>query len=101
MDEESGILRASYARFQITVDNRDYHYLSQLEIAGAKRDYHYLSRLEIAGGKRIYQHLSGPNRIPDQLQKPGSGYHTDFAVLIDSPALWNVCGLLPTRLGSS
>jgi hypothetical protein len=25
MDEESGTLSASYARFQISVENRDYH----------------------------------------------------------------------------
>jgi hypothetical protein len=34
---ESVTLRASYACFQIGVDNRDYHYLSQPEIANAKR----------------------------------------------------------------
>jgi hypothetical protein len=33
---------------QIDVDNRDYHYLSQSEIAG---------------GKRIYQHVSEPQRF--------------------------------------
>jgi hypothetical protein len=37
MDEESAILREPYAFFQITVENRDYHYLSQTEIAGEKR----------------------------------------------------------------
>jgi hypothetical protein len=34
MDEESSILRESYACFQITVENRDYHHLSQCEIDG-------------------------------------------------------------------
>jgi hypothetical protein len=44
MDNESVTLRESYACFQITVENRDYH---------------YLSRFEIASDKRISQHLSG------------------------------------------
>src|SRR5258708_4014692 len=42
MDEEV-TLRASYACFQIGVDNRDYHYLSQVEIDGAKRISQHLS----------------------------------------------------------
>jgi hypothetical protein len=29
-------LRASYARVRITVENRDYHYLSQCEMGGGK-----------------------------------------------------------------
>ena len=64
MDEESGILRASYARVRITVENRDYHHLSQSEIAGAKR---------------IYEHLSGGSRGPQIL--------TDFAALLVRLAL--------------
>jgi hypothetical protein len=32
--------------FRVTVDNRDYHYQSQTEIAGAKRIYQHLSELE-------------------------------------------------------
>jgi hypothetical protein len=31
------------AFFQVTVANRDYHYVSQSEIAGAKRIYQHLS----------------------------------------------------------
>jgi hypothetical protein len=38
MDEESATSRASYACFQIGVENRDYHYLSQSEIAGGTRN---------------------------------------------------------------
>src|SRR6202021_3412383 len=44
MDEDSGTLRASYAGFQISVENRDFHHLSQSEIAGAKRISRHLSR---------------------------------------------------------
>ena len=36
MDGNSVTFRASYARFQITVENRDYHQLSQSEIDGGK-----------------------------------------------------------------
>ena len=30
------------------------------QIGVGNRDYHYLSQIEIAGGKRIYQHLPDP-----------------------------------------
>jgi hypothetical protein len=44
MDKESATLCESYACFQITVENRDYHHLSQTEIAGGKRISRHLSR---------------------------------------------------------
>jgi len=46
MDAESDTLRASYARLQITVENRDYHYLSRFEIVGGKRISQQLSAHE-------------------------------------------------------
>ena len=48
--------------FRITVANRDYHYLSQSEIGGAKR---------------ISQYLYGPNR-PASLQSLVSDYAGDL-----------------------
>jgi hypothetical protein len=44
MDNESGTLRESYACFQIGVENRDSHHVSQSEIAGAKRISQHLSK---------------------------------------------------------
>ena len=49
MDEGSVTLRASYARVQITVENRDYHHLSRFEIGGGKRISRLLSGLERPG----------------------------------------------------
>ena len=45
------------------VDNRDYHQLSQSEIAGAKRIYQYLSQLD----------------QPSQLVKPSYSFKIDYA----------------------
>jgi hypothetical protein len=43
MDKESVTSHAYYACCPITVENRDYHHLSQTEIGGGKRISRYLS----------------------------------------------------------
>jgi len=68
MDEESATLRESYACFQISVENRDYHQLSHSEIGGAKG---------------ISRHLSGET-VPAHLQNLVSGYATNQASDIQS-----------------
>ena len=42
-DDTTGVVEAGIDAGWITVENRDYHYLSQSEIAGDKRIYQHLS----------------------------------------------------------
>ena len=49
------------------------------EFFNSHRDYHYLSQSEIAGGKRISRHLSGPN-LPPHLQSLVSDYAANRAL---------------------
>jgi hypothetical protein len=54
-------------------------------ISVGNRDSHYLSHFEIAGAKRIYRHLSGLVIFPppqrDCARKPFWGKYTDLNVL--------------------
>jgi hypothetical protein len=53
IEERSVTSRAYYACYRIGVDNRDYHYLSQLEIGGAKR----ISQHQSAARLRLFASL--------------------------------------------
>src|ERR1700719_1428464 len=59
MGKESATLRASYPCIQITVENRDYHYLSRFEIGGAKRIYQHLFNIGCLRSRPLLQKLSG------------------------------------------
>jgi hypothetical protein len=60
MDEESGILRESYACTRISVENRDYHQLSHFEIGGDKRISRSILSGRIAAREGI-EAISQPN----------------------------------------